>query len=144
MSKSTATEGAEKANMESLAIACYLMGSGRCGDPKPTPKRVVVTSPENIEDLVCARLGVALTALRARGRAYSVAWARHVVFWLLSKHTMMSFTEIGQRYGRTPGAVRHGVQRLNGLMGMGKRDLSDSRVALRSILTGLEEAVNDG
>jgi chromosomal replication initiator protein len=75
-----------------------------------------VVTPERIIEAVCEHFKLSLKGLQGRSRVREFVYARHIIFYLLRKHTKMSLKSAGELFGRDHTTVIHSVDTLNNLM----------------------------
>ena len=60
-----------------------------------------------VKQIVAAHYGVTVEQLMARDRKENVVWPRQVAMWLCRRGSDLSFTTIGESFGRDHGTVMH-------------------------------------
>jgi chromosomal replication initiator protein len=75
-----------------------------------------VFTPERIIETVCEHFKLNLKDLQGRSRVRERVFARHIIFYLLRKHTKMSLKSAGDLFGRDHTTVIHSIDTLNNLM----------------------------
>jgi chromosomal replication initiator protein len=75
-----------------------------------------VITPEKIIETVCEHFKLTFKDLQSRSRVREFVYARHIIFYLIRKHTKMSLKSSGEMFGRDHTTVIHSVETLNNLM----------------------------
>lgn len=73
-------------------------------------------TPEKIVETVCEHFKLTVKEVNSRKRFKELVYARHIIFYLLRKHTKMSLKSSGELFGRDHTTVIHSVETLNNLM----------------------------
>lgn len=73
-------------------------------------------TPDRIIETVCEHFKLKLKDLESRSRVRELVFARHIIFYLIRKHTKMSLKSAGELFDRDHTTVIHSVDTLNNLM----------------------------
>jgi chromosomal replication initiator protein len=76
------------------------------------PKHRHEITPEGIIKLVALHFNIRVTDLKSEKRERKLSMPRQVAMYLLRKHTLLSFPELGKFMGKDHSTILHGVQKI--------------------------------
>lgn len=84
---------------------------------KPKLPIKTVEMPTLIEGIVCSFYGVPIERVLMRTRKGKTSLCRHMIMFMMRKHTRLTLTEIGERYGRRDHTtVIHAVNHIQNML----------------------------
>jgi chromosomal replication initiation ATPase DnaA len=67
----------------------------------------------DIETAVSAYFGMDITLIKCHTRKKEIIYAKHIMYWLIRKHTVFSFLSIGNFYGYSYSSIINACQKID-------------------------------